>query len=131
MGTGPTEPDQSVAPAAPAEPVEPAEPTGTGGASGAGGATEGRGAVEGRVLDGAGAPVAGATVAVAAASRPTRDIAALTRADGGFRLGGLLPGTYRLEARSGTRAGESEVEVAGGGATPVEIRIGDNAEGTT
>jgi hypothetical protein len=125
MGTGPTEPGQPVGPAQPTAPGEP------GGASGAGGASEEPGAVEGRVLDGAGAPVAGATVAVAAASRPTRDIAALTRADGGFRLGGLLPGTYRLEARSGTRAGESEVEVAGGGATPVEIRIGDNAEGTT
>jgi hypothetical protein len=125
MGTGPTEPGQPVGPAQPTAPGEP------GGASGAGGASEEPGAVEGRVLDGAGAPVAGATVAVAAASRPTRDIAALTRADGGFRLGGLLPGTYRLEARSGTRAGESEVEVAGGGATPVEIRIGDNAEGPT
>jgi hypothetical protein len=92
--------------------------------------TERPGVVEGRVLDAAGAPVAGATVAVAAASRPTRDIAARTGADGGFRLGGLLPGSYRLEARTGTRVGASEAEVAGG-VVRLEIRIGDDAEGAT
>ena len=82
------------------------------------------GAVDGRVLDAAGVPVGGATVAVAAASRPTRDIAARTTADGRFRLGGLLPGTYRLEARLGQSVGASEVDVATGVPTPVEIRLG-------
>ncbi|MET1053546.1 MAG: carboxypeptidase-like regulatory domain-containing protein [Mycetocola sp.] len=85
---------------------------------------EAPGAVEGRVLDSAGAPVAGATVAVAASTRPTRDIAAMTTADGRFRLGSLLPGSYDIEARQGTLAGTVQVVVEAGVPASVEIRLG-------
>lgn len=90
----------------------------------AGSGDEETGVVEGLVLDTAGNPVAGATVAVESATRPTRDIAALTTADGRFRLGGLLPGSYRLAARLGTTSGGAAVDVAPGADTPAEIRLG-------
>jgi hypothetical protein len=82
------------------------------------------GTVEGRVVDATGAPVSGATVAVAAATRPTRDIAAVTTAEGRFRLGGLLPGTYELQAWHGRISGGTRVDVAAGLSTPAEIRLG-------
>jgi hypothetical protein len=82
------------------------------------------GAVTGRVLDGAGAPVGGAAVAVVGSDGPHRDIAARTAADGTFRLGGLPTGAVVLEARKGGTAGSAQVEVSAGVAVPVEIRIG-------
>jgi hypothetical protein len=82
------------------------------------------GAVTGRVLDGAGAPVSGAAVAVVGSDGPHRDIAARTAEDGSFRLGGLPTGPVVLEARKGGTSGSAQVEVSGGAAVPVEIRIG-------
>jgi hypothetical protein len=63
-------------------------------------------------------------VAVVASTQPTRDIAALTSPDGSFRLGGLLPGSYRIRAHLGSTSSDTEVDVAAGAPTPVEIRLG-------
>ncbi len=82
------------------------------------------GAVEGRVVDGNGEPIAGATVAISSSTRPTRDLAALTTDDGRFRLGNLLAGTYSVEARQGTSAGQIEVAVEAGRPASVEIQLG-------
>jgi protocatechuate 3,4-dioxygenase beta subunit len=87
------------------------------------GEVEVRGAVQGIVLDAGGTPVAGATVAVSVSSRPTRDIAAMTTTDGAFRLSGLLPGTYELEARLGRNMGRISADVLSGSPTEVEIRL--------
>jgi hypothetical protein len=80
------------------------------------------GSIVGRVL-GAGGPVPGATVAVVASSQPHRDIAAITSANGTFHFGNVLPGTYRLEARSGGLVRSAEVTVAAGAPADVQIRL--------
>lgn len=80
--------------------------------------------IEGTVMDAAGAPVQGATVAVAGGSQPYRDIAAVTSADGAFRMGGMHPGSYVLEARKGSVSGSVNVDVGGAPQAAVEIRLG-------
>ncbi len=82
------------------------------------------GAVEGRVIDGNGEPVEGATVAISSSTRPTRDLAALTTDEGRFRLGNLLAGTYSVEARQGTSSRQIEVAVEAGHPASVEIQLG-------
>lgn len=82
------------------------------------------GIITGRVLDAAGQPVGGATVAITQSDQPHRDIAAITAADGSFRLGGLRPGYYTLQAHSkGQFSNASTALPVQGGAT-VEIRLG-------
>jgi hypothetical protein len=78
--------------------------------------------VSGRVVDGAGNPVPGATVAVVSSDGPHRDIAALTADDGIFRLGGLPPGQVVLEARRSGASGSATVELEDDGAE-IEIRL--------
>ena len=81
------------------------------------------GSITGRVVGAAGAPVANATVAIAAGTQPYRDVAAVTSADGSFRFGGIRPGTYRVEARVGSAMHGAEVTVDGSGNGAVEIRV--------
>ncbi len=55
------------------------------------------GAIEGRVVDDNGAPVAGVAVSVGTAqSRATSSFSTVTDADGWYRFGNLPPGTYSL-----------------------------------
>lgn len=83
------------------------------------------GSIVGRVLGPAGAPVSGATVA-AVGSLPGRDIAAITAADGTFRLGGMRPGAYHVEARGrGGLMRAADVVVAPGSPAAVEILLDD------
>lgn len=87
-----------------------------------------RGSIAGRVVDQAGAPVAGASVAVHAGPGPVDDIAALTDADGRFRLGNLSPGRYQLAVfGAGNAEAGAQVDVGDGGASEVEIRFGGDA----
>lgn len=81
------------------------------------------GSIAGRVVDAARNSVSGATVAVTSSSQPHRDIAAITTGDGVFRMGGMRPGSYVLEARKGTSIGGAHVDVAAGPPTNVEIRL--------
>jgi hypothetical protein len=83
------------------------------------------GVISGRVVDAAGKPVPGATVAVVASSVPASDIAAMTDAGGNFRRGGLDPGSYTIEVRkSGLPAEMIPVEVADGQQINLEVRLG-------
>lgn len=81
------------------------------------------GVIAGRVVASAGTPVAGATVAIVGGSQPYRDVAAVTAADGRFRLGGLRPGDYRVEARASGATGSAQVTVSAGAGAEVEIRL--------
>lgn len=80
------------------------------------------GTITGRVVDAAGRPVAGVPVAVVQGTQPHRDIAAITGADGAFRLHGLRPGSYLLMA--GGNAGSTVRVALTGTSASVEIRIG-------
>jgi hypothetical protein len=84
-----------------------------------------RASIAGRVLDDAGTPVHGASVAVSAGPGMVDDIAALTDTGGRFRLGNLVPGRYRLAAFGSADANaEAEIEVGVGERGEVEIRFG-------
>lgn len=84
------------------------------------------GSISGRVLDAAGAPVAGASVVVSDSPQPHSDIAAVTGADGRFRLGGLAPGAYQIAAHSTTHSrGTARVVVTDGQQADAEIRLDD------
>lgn len=82
-----------------------------------------RTAISGRVIGAGGAPVANATVAVVGGAGAHRDIAAITAADGSFRLGGVGPGTYRIEARAHGRVAAMDVVVTDASPAAVEIRL--------
>lgn len=82
------------------------------------------GSIVGRVLGPAGAPVPGATVAALGTTQPSRDIAAITAADGTFRFGSVRPGTYHVEARAHGTIRAADVLVAAGTPARVEIRLG-------
>jgi len=69
------------------------------------------GTVVGTVLDATGRPVSGASVAVVASAAQHPDIAALSAADGTFRLGRLPSGPAVLEARLGPAVARVCVDV--------------------
>jgi hypothetical protein len=80
------------------------------------------GSIEGSVLDAAGKGLPDVAVIIKTADQPHPDIAALTVADGGFRLPDLLPGAYVLEAIGA--AGQPVtvgIRVTAGAPTPVRI----------
>jgi hypothetical protein len=79
------------------------------------------GAIAGRVVDATGAPVVGASVAIADGSQPYPEIGAVTDASGRFRLGRLQPGSYRVAAHLHGRNGSSPAVIGDGQNTPVEI----------
>lgn len=74
------------------------------------------GAIEGRVVDDNGSPVAGVAVSVGTAqSRATSSFSTVTDADGWYRFGNLPPGTYSLTlARAGfwTTTYDTEVKAS-------------------
>ena len=79
--------------------------------------------IAGTVLDAAGQPVAQARVYFTASPGPTPDIAALTAADGTFRLNAPRTGRYRIGATSDAHgSGEAEIDVDSKAAT-LEIRL--------
>lgn len=84
------------------------------------------GTIVGRVLEAAGAPVGGATVAAIRSSQPHRDITAITSHDGSFVFSSMVPGRYRLEARAGGVARTADVTVAAGARAGVEIVLTDS-----
>jgi hypothetical protein len=82
------------------------------------------GSILGRVLDAAGAPVAGASVMLAASPQPHRDIAAVPGTDGACQWRALPAGRYRVAVHGSGRAEASvDVEVIGGRQSNVEIRL--------
>ena len=74
-------------------------------------------AIEGKVVDAAGGPVADARVTIMELKRRTT-----TAADGTFRFDGIPPGTYLLEANS-PRFGKAIQRVAAGAAQPVTLTL--------
>jgi protocatechuate 3,4-dioxygenase beta subunit len=93
----------------------------------------GPGEVSGRVVDDAGAPVAGAGV-VLFASSGALDVSrsAESGADGSFLISGVNDGSYRLHAAKNGYAparAENEVTVAGGPVSGLELKL-SAAEGT-
>jgi Carboxypeptidase regulatory-like domain len=82
------------------------------------------GTITGRVVNGDGTPRVGVAVSIAQSDQPHRDIAAITAADGAFRLNGLRPGTYLLEAHDDGLTGSAFVQLCGERASSVEISLG-------
>ena len=71
------------------------------------------GTIAGRVTTSKGAPVADAAVMITGDSPGHRDIAALTNAQGEYRLGSLVPGRYTLivnAAGYAPHSGKAQVE---------------------
>lgn len=82
-------------------------------------------ALRGTVKGADGAPLAGASVALAEAPVATPDIAQLTGPDGGFALAAPVPGTYVVGVTAPD--GETrrvEVTVGEGDPDPVEVSLG-------
>ena len=80
--------------------------------------------ISGRVVDGAGAPLAGASVMALTDARSWGGAEARSGADGAFTIEGVRDGQYQLRAtREGyaTRIQEETVQVAGGSISGVEI----------
>src|SRR5262249_8027679 len=78
------------------------------------------GRIAGRVLDPTGAPLAGASVALAGA----HERRAATSADGAFALDGLPDGEYELEASlAGFAPSSFRVRIEGGEAAPVVFKL--------
>jgi hypothetical protein len=78
--------------------------------------------VAGRVLDAAGAPVAGATISFVSAPGPVPDIAGLSAPDGRFVLDAPRPGRYVIAAHDAEGEG-AEVAVDVGDVPPAEVEI--------
>ena len=82
------------------------------------------GSIQGRVVDAAGMPVSGVSVAIQESPHQHQDLAALSNAEGNFRFSGLEPGPYSLAAhRAGQTFGEVHVNVTSGQQVEIEIRI--------
>src|SRR4051812_48495664 len=81
------------------------------------------GTLEGRVLGPVGEPLAGIVVSIVESSGPHPDIAAVSAADGTFRLSRLPAGPAVVEARQGGVAIRTDVDVPPDAATSVEIRL--------
>lgn len=80
--------------------------------------------ITGRVVNRLGTPVPGVTVSIAQSDQPHRDIAALTDADGTYRLNGLKPGTYRLQALGLGLSGGVVVRLSSSRQSKAEILLG-------
>lgn len=83
------------------------------------------GSISGRVVNAAGAPVVGASVAISGSSQPHRDIAAITASDGRFHFGRMQPGAYRVAARAQQSRRSTDVVVPANAEVDVEIRLDD------
>lgn len=80
--------------------------------------------VAGRVLDEAQAPLAGASISVQPLQPPGAVRGVVSDSAGGFRLGGLAPGRYRLRAaRPGYRAEQRELTLAAAQTLRLELRL--------
>lgn len=79
--------------------------------------------ITGRVVNGVGAPLSGVAVSIAQSDQPHRDIAAITAADGTFRLNGLKPGTYLLEAHALGLTGSTSVRLSSNRQSKAEISL--------
>lgn len=80
------------------------------------------GAMQGRVLDEAGSPIAGAEIIVATGEPPAR---ATSDLDGRYALAGLPPGTYELTVRAAKRPERVQrVEVRAGPALALDLALG-------
>jgi hypothetical protein len=84
------------------------------------------GAIAGRVVDATGLAVSGASVTISSGPAEHHDIAALTNAEGRFRLGELPPGRYVLAVHSDALPVPVAMvaDVAAGQQAEVEIRLG-------
>ncbi len=82
-----------------------------------------RGIIEGQVTDAAGNPRAGANVAIVEGDQPFPEIAAVSNAEGIFRLTGLLPGAYSVEARLQELCGKAQVTVTANAKVFAEIKL--------
>lgn len=80
--------------------------------------------ISGRVVNRSGAPLSGVAVSIAQSDQPHRDIAAITAADGTFRLNGLKPGNYLLEAHADGQTGAASVRLSSRRASKTEILLG-------
>jgi hypothetical protein len=76
----------------------------------------GTGGVEGVVMDEGGSPIQGYTVSILSGSAGFPEMAAITGADGGYRLGSIPPGVFTLGVRdeSGELRAEDSVFIRGG-----------------
>ena len=81
------------------------------------------GSISGCVVDAAGTPLSGVAVYIAQSDQPHHDIAAISSADGTFRLHGLRPGTYLIAADGGELAGTVSVQLSSERASTVEILL--------
>ncbi|MGK5545294.1 carboxypeptidase-like regulatory domain-containing protein [Streptomyces sp. URMC 127] len=82
------------------------------------------GVIRGTVRDAAGAPVAGARVALTGGPVPVPDIAAVTGGDGRFALTAPAAGTYTLVCRGDGGTATARVRVpAAAAARPAEVRV--------
>lgn len=79
--------------------------------------------ITGTVRNRDGSISSGATVAIVESTEPHRDIAAITTANGTFRLSGLRPGQYLLEARKGSESAHVGVAVGATVTAVVEMRL--------
>lgn len=80
--------------------------------------------IRGRVVDAAGRPVStGAVIATHSGSHEARRTNARPDREGRFRLRGVRPGTWALEAIVGGDSGSEVVELAEGDEEEVEIRL--------
>jgi hypothetical protein len=85
----------------------------------------GQSAISGVVTDPQGRPVPQVAVLVTGDSPSHNDIAALTNAQGHYRLGGLVPGTYTLLVNAaGYAAQTQQVQAVAGQEAQLDFRLG-------
>lgn len=82
--------------------------------------------IAGKVIGPNGEPIAGAYVMFAGGPRHS-DVALLTDAQGGFKLGAQASGTYRLLINApGFPLVHRDIEVTDQATTPIEIKVGES-----